>query len=161
MIASDSTRIRIIDFNFLSIWRNGVHFTDLYSGYIVIIMALFSSIKYRQEKMEKKSLIFKNGYLGNFPPPLISLFTTPGIGMSFIRWTIKLMVPFESGRWRNNKKKLSDENKFQEPHFFFVSNFFSIKHQKDRIIYFQLHVLVWISRVYITSFDKRMKFRDT
>lgn len=85
MIASDSTDIRIIDFNFLSIWRNGVHLTDLYSGYIVIIMALFSSIKYRQEKMEKKSLIFKNGYLGNFPPSLISLFTTAGIGMSFIR----------------------------------------------------------------------------
>lgn len=46
--------------------------------------------------MEKKSLIFNNEYLGNFPPPLNSLFTTPGIGMSFIRWTINLMVPFES-----------------------------------------------------------------
>lgn len=143
MIASDSTRIRIIDFNFLSIWRNGVHFTDLYSGYIVIIMALFSSIKYRQEKMEKKSLIFKNGYLGNFPPPLISLFTTPGIGMSFIRWTINLMVPFESEKLKRGvggiiKKKLSDENKFQEPHFFFVSIFFF--HQTSEGSYYILSV---------------------
>lgn len=55
MIARDSTRIRIIYINFLSIWRNGVHFTNLYSGHIVIIMALFSLIKYRQEKMEKKT----------------------------------------------------------------------------------------------------------
>lgn len=124
------------------IWRNGVHFTNLYSGHIVIIMALFSLIKYRQEKMEKKQLIFKNEYLGNVPPPLISLFTTPGIGIIFIRWTIKLMVPFEYEKLKRSvggiiKKKLSDKNRFQEPHFFFVSKFFSIKHQKDRIIYFQ------------------------
>lgn len=43
----------------LNIWRNGVHFTNLYSVHIVIIMANFSTIDYIK-KNEKKSLIVKD-----------------------------------------------------------------------------------------------------
>lgn len=44
-----------LDSNFAAIWRNGVHFTNLHSGHIVIIMVVFSTIEYIERK-EKNDL---------------------------------------------------------------------------------------------------------
>lgn len=64
----------------VSIWRNRVHFINLHSGNIVIIMAIFSTIEYI-ERNEKNHQFLKMSILEVFRRYLVSLFTLSGIGM--------------------------------------------------------------------------------
>lgn len=85
----------------VSIWRNRVHFTNLHSGHIVIIMAIFSTIEYI-ERNEKNHQFLKMSILEIFRRHLVSLFTFSGIGMRlFCLKEFLLNLQNRSGAFRN------------------------------------------------------------
>lgn len=85
----------------VSIWRNRVHFTNLHSGHIIIIMAIFSTIEYI-ERNEKNHQFLKMSILEIFRRYLVSLFTLSGIGMRlFCLKEFLLNLQNRSGAFRN------------------------------------------------------------